>query len=328
MRATASLAHNKVGAFRQRFESALLCAGSQQSLLRQLPGGHMSARRNFSAMIFSAVLVGLPALAQDSLLPAEQPPASFEGREYVDSRGCVFLRSTFGGQVTWVPRFGPDRQPICNGQATVTEAEAPAAADTPADAAATTAEAPAPAVRPVTQPIGQVRLPAATSTAKEPPRRVARATAPRKPARHAGIRGPNADGRHPDCPANAQFGRLVRMETGKIMVMCVVSPDHFPEGAHVAHAAPHVDTHVSHAPKSHAVAPMAAHGSVLQVGSFGVAANAARVMSRLQAHGIPVNTHRSGHLTIVSAGPFTDQGHARHAMGVVRSLGIRDAFYR
>ena len=302
----------------------------------------MSARRIVSIAALVAALNTFTAAAQDSLSPAELPPADFAGREYVDSRGCVFLRSTFGGQVTWVPRFGPDRQPICNGQ-TTTEVAAPADPAAPATTTAT-APAPAPVVRPVPQPVGQVRLPPAPTLGKEPPRRTARATAPRKPSapRQTRYRGPDADGRHPDCPSNAQFGRLVRMETGKIMVMCVISPDLFPEAKGAAPAM--AMDKAADAPAAKPVqmaaadpaakggdaapAPAMAHGRVLQVGSFGVPANAHRVQARLQAQGIPVHLHRAGRLTVVTAGPFADGVQAHAAMGAVRGMGIRDAFFR
>ncbi|WP_170207055.1 hypothetical protein [Roseinatronobacter monicus] len=94
------------------------------------------------ALGVAAAVASMGHAQTNGLDPAELPPAGFEGREYVDSRGCVFLRSTFGGEVTWVPRYGPDRQPVCNGTPSadaiadmVTEEEAPVAeapvADTP-----------------------------------------------------------------------------------------------------------------------------------------------------------------------------------------------------
>lgn len=75
----------------------------------------MLARQILVAALVASVL---PAGAQAqtrraSLVPAEAPPAEFSDAQYVDSRGCVFVRAGSNGQTTWFPRFGDDRQPLC-----------------------------------------------------------------------------------------------------------------------------------------------------------------------------------------------------------------------
>lgn len=51
-----------------------------------------------------------------SAIPAEFPPTSFAGNQFVDSKGCAFIRAGVGGAVTWVPRVDRKRQQLCNFQ--------------------------------------------------------------------------------------------------------------------------------------------------------------------------------------------------------------------
>jgi hypothetical protein len=58
------------------------------------------------------------ALLSESRGPAELPPSSYTGKQFVDSRGCVFIRAGSGNAVTWVARVTRNRELICGYQPT------------------------------------------------------------------------------------------------------------------------------------------------------------------------------------------------------------------
>jgi cell division septation protein DedD len=62
----------------------------------------------------ACVLAAFPAFAREPLRPAELPPAAFQGQQYVDSRGCMFVRAGTAAKVLWVPRVSRDGQPQCS----------------------------------------------------------------------------------------------------------------------------------------------------------------------------------------------------------------------
>ncbi|NOX72756.1 MAG: SPOR domain-containing protein [Alphaproteobacteria bacterium] len=65
-----------------------------------------------------AVTIGLSTdLGAQSLRaakgPAERPPSSYKGSSYVDSRGCVYIRAGYDGNVSWIPRVTRARRQVC-----------------------------------------------------------------------------------------------------------------------------------------------------------------------------------------------------------------------
>lgn len=129
---------------------------------------------------------GIAALQADAQiqeqLPAEFPPASYKGKQYVDSQGCVFIRAGIDGNVSWIPRVTRSRKTVCGfkpslgGQAA---AAAPAAEATDAavqitlNDAPATAPAPAPAPRRVAKPKPKPAPVIVRQTAPKPQPRVA-----------------------------------------------------------------------------------------------------------------------------------------------------------
>lgn len=80
-------------------------------------------------------------------IPANFPPDTFKGGQYVDNKGCVYIRAGFDGNTTWVPRVARNRKPVCG--------QTPTFGGKPAAPATTVAQAPAakPAVKSAPKPV-------------------------------------------------------------------------------------------------------------------------------------------------------------------------------
>ena len=62
--------------------------------------------------------MAVTAHAQSNGIPAEFPPAGFDGNQFVDSEGCAFIKAGISGVVTWVPRVDRARNQLCHFQPT------------------------------------------------------------------------------------------------------------------------------------------------------------------------------------------------------------------
>lgn len=109
---------------------------------------------------FCSVVAGQAQSVADVGGPANMPPAGFKGQQFVDNRGCVYLKAGYGGKTAWVPRVGRDRKALCGypptfGKQPVIEVAEDVAPATPA--------------KPAAQPVVVAAAPAAAPAARTAP---------------------------------------------------------------------------------------------------------------------------------------------------------------
>lgn len=100
-------------------------------------GGKMTLKRVLAMAIVATSFADAGAQSGTNVrVPSEFPPASYTGRQYVDSKGCVYIRAGIDGQTTWVPRLSRGRKVVCGFQPSLaTPTAQPSAQPAPRQAA-------------------------------------------------------------------------------------------------------------------------------------------------------------------------------------------------
>lgn len=153
--------------------------------------------------------------------PAEYPPASFRGKQYVDSRGCVYIRAGIDGNVNWVPRVARNRKQLCGYKPTTvagstrqpTQSAAPEQITLGPSLAAAEPEATAATPPAATQPAPKPRRTAPAPVATTAPAVVTTAKPRRTPQTTTARVTPAPKPRRASAPATIQVAPAPRVAT-------------------------------------------------------------------------------------------------------------------
>jgi hypothetical protein len=278
--------------------------------------------------------------------PKETPPASFTGPQFVDSRGCIFMRAGYGGVVKWVPRINDSHQVLCGYQPTMAGTMvATAATPAPAPMQPMKVTSPAPvAMAPVQPMMAPPPQPMMVAAAPQPMLAPVYVPAPAPVAAAVNLTVVSVPPGYvlawPDGRLNPMRGRGSaegQVAMARIWTRTVPMKLQPTQGVSVrpssivdtAYQAPVVRMAASNTPAPAVTGTgFAGGGRYVQVGSFAVAANAEGAANRLRVLGLPVATGGGGGVQVVMAGPFADPAALSAALQAAHAAGFGDAFVR
>lgn len=330
----------------------------------------MAKAQGLAAWLTMALLAS-PAPAQSLAEiggPANPPPASFTGQQFVDARGCLFLRAGSGGRVTWVARIDRNHRPICGmppmGSAPPAEvAEAPSLPPVAAPRALPTGLA-APALPPVAVPRALPAGLAARCPADAP--NLARLATTSGTVLVCTRGDGTLDGWRPPMlsPGQASVTLAPAQSQAPAFAQAAAAPRALPKppkgwtlawkddrlnplralGTAEGEAEqdriwqrkipmiPVVAALPPARPTGLAVStmsqPAGGVGLFVQVGSFARPANASAALARVEGLGLPVRQRGGAGLHSVLAGPFDTPSRAAEALRRLRAAGFADAVLR
>lgn len=307
----------------------------------------MRAFSGLAALVLATFLTGGSAVAAQGTEPAELPPAGFSGNQYVDSKGCVFLRAGLGDTTNWVARLGRDRKPVCGYAPTLTASTTPAAAPEPAaEPAATPAPPPAVKTTAAVKPAVAAAKPAAPRARKP-------AQGPAEPSTLALVATKRV-GRDATYCAGGRAAHRYLLSDGKRVTRCAPADDEAlafingigAPGVTVSDRVPTArETRRALAAEAgayrvvwsrgklagtdgaaRAAVADAGRGGYVQIGAFAEPANADRAVQTLKQLGLPASAASGGRLRAILAGPFASQAELSNALTLLRRNGYGDAF--
>lgn len=305
--------------------------------------------RAFSGLAALAVVAGLAggsALAADGTAPAELPPQGYTGNQYIDSKGCVFLRAGLGDTTTWVARLGRDRKPVCGYAPT-----AAAAGEPVAPAAAAVAEPAATEPPPATE-VTVAAKPAVAAAKPAAPRARKPAPVVTEPDTLALVATKRVGRESTYCTGGGAAHRYL-LSDGKRVTRCAPGKDEAlafinglgAPGVTVSNRTPTArETRRALAAEAgtyrvtwsqgkltrtaEATPTTASAGSYVQIGAFAEPANADRAAQTVKALGLPASSTSGGGLKVILAGPFASEAELSDALTLLRQNGYGDAFAR